>query len=295
MSDKTRTEAFQWRRQYGNQLDLLRRLGPSRQRLMQPVFEHPRHYVLLSARELGRRLEKDSATVVRTVRAMGFSSYKEFQHYLQELSTASTTPLDLMQAAAGLESDLPAYAKESLDRAAKNLQALRHNLNFPRVLAVVKRLYTARRILILAGDQAITLAKFMEYTLTMIGLPVFSAVTPGRVVHASRNVGSADVVIALTFGRGLRQTVTGFKQARGNGAFCVGISDTLLSPLARYAQELFVASIESPSFAGSYVAPLALLDVILVTCAHYRRTRTLSQLKRAEEEQKTGFRWYSDS
>jgi DNA-binding MurR/RpiR family transcriptional regulator len=295
MSDKKQLEAFQWRRQYGNQLDLLRRLGPSRQRLMQPVFEHPRHYVLLSARELGRRLEKDSATVVRTVRAMGFSSYKEFQHYLQELSTASTTPLDLMQAASGVESDLPAYAKESLDRDAKNLQALRHNLNFQRVLAVVRRLYAARRILILAGDQAITLAKFMEYTLTMIGLPVFSAVTPGRVVHAARNVSSADVVIALTFGRGLRQTVTGFKQARNNGAFCVGISDTLLSPLARHAQELFVASIESPSFAGSYTAPLALLNVILVTCAHYRRSRTLNQLKRAEEEQKTGFRWYVEA
>jgi hypothetical protein len=49
-------------RQYESQLDLLSRLAPSRQRLMQSVFEHPRHYALLSARELGRQLKKDSAT-----------------------------------------------------------------------------------------------------------------------------------------------------------------------------------------------------------------------------------------
>jgi RpiR family transcriptional regulator, carbohydrate utilization regulator len=292
MSNTAQVQAFQRSRKYGSQLNLLKRLGPSRQRLMQPVFEHPRHYVLLSARGMARELKKDSATVVRTVRAMGFNNYKEFQHYLQELSVASTTPLDLMKGVSGFDSDLPAYAKESLERDSTNLQSLRQNLDFKRVLAVVKRLYAARRILILAGDQAITLAKFIEYTLTMIGLPVFSAVTPGRVVHAVRNVGSADVVVGLTFGRGLRQTVTGFKQARSNDAFCVGISDTLLSPLARYAHELFVTSIESPSFAGSYVAPMALLNVILVTCAHYRRARTINQLKQAEEEQRTGFRWY---
>lgn len=292
MSNGTRVEASRRSRQHGSQLDLLKRLSPNRQRLMQAVFEYPRHYVLLSAREMGRQLKKDSATVVRTVRAMGFSSYKEFQHYLQELSIASTTPLDLMNGVSWLDSDLPAHAKESLDRDAKNLQLLRHNLDFKHVLAVVKRLYAARRILLLAGDQAITLAKFMEYTLAMIGLPVFSAVTPGRVVHAVRNVGSADVVIGLTFGRGLRQTVGGLKQARNNGAFCVGISDTLLSPLASSAHEFFVTSVESPSFAGSYVAPLALLNVIFLTCAHYRRARTIRQLKQAEEEQRTGFRWY---
>src|SRR5437588_6787013 len=61
-----------------------------------------------------------------------------------------------------------------------------------------------------------------------------------------------------TLFRSLRQTVEGAEQARANGAHCVGIADTYLSPLARECHEVFLASIESTSFGASYVAPIAL-------------------------------------
>jgi DNA-binding MurR/RpiR family transcriptional regulator len=86
--------------------------------------------------------------------------------------------------------------------------------------------------------------------------------------------------------------VEGAQQARARGAYCVGIADTFLSPLARECNELFVASIESTSFAASYAAPIALLNAVLVTCAQYRRTQTLVIVKELAEEQRKGFRWY---
>ncbi len=278
---------------WGSQSELLGRLNPSRRQLVFPILEHPHDYVLLSARELSRRLKRDSATLVRTVRAMGFRSYREFQQYLQELSIAHATPLDFMQRAATSHATSPAYVRESLDRDIKHLQMLRQTLDhdFKRMFALARRVYSARWILILGGDQAAVLAEFLEYALKILGLPAFSAVTSGRVVHNVRNVTGRDIVIAISFGRGLRQTVEGLKQARENGAYCVGISDTPLSPLTRYAQEYFITSIESPSFAGSYVAPMALLNIMLVTCANYRKARTIAQLKKAEAEQRTGFRW----
>jgi len=278
----------------GSQSDLLKKLNPSRRELMRQIFEHPRQYVLLSTRDAARHLKRDSATLIRAVAAMGFGGYREFQHYLHELAVTHATPLDLMKGTASLDSNLPAYAEESLDRDIKNLQLLRNNLDFQRVFALVKKLYRARRILILGGDQAANLAASLEYSLTMIGLPALAAVTAGRVVHTIRNVETRDVVIAITFGRGLRQTVEGLKQARNNGAYCVGIGDTFLSPLERHAHAFFIVSVESPSFAASYAAPEALLNVILVTCANYRRARTIAQLKRAEEEQRTGSRWYHE-
>ncbi|SRR5712692_798026 len=280
---------------WGRQSDLLGRLNPSRQQLVFPILEHPYDYVLLSARELARRLKRDSATLVRTVRAMGFRNYREFQQYLQELSIAHATPLELMQRAVTPNAKFPAYARESLDRDIRHLQMFRQTLDsdFKRVFAVTRKFYSARWILILGGDQAAVLAEFLEYALKIIGLPALSAVTSGRVVHNVRSVIGKDIVIAISFGRGLRQTVEGLKQARENGAYCVGISDTPLSPLTRYAHEYFITSIESPSFAGSYVAPMALLNIMLVTCANYRMARTIAQLKKAEEEQRTGFRWCS--
>jgi DNA-binding MurR/RpiR family transcriptional regulator len=102
-------------------------------------------------------------------------------------------------------------------------------------------------------------------------------------------------VIAMSFRRCLRQTVDGMRQARSRGAHCVGITDTFISPISRFANESFLASVESNHFGGdSYVAPMALLDVMLVACANYQRSRTMKIVREAAEEQSRGFRWYED-
>ena len=88
------------------------------------------------------------------------------------------------------------------------------------------------------------LVKFLHYNLSVIDLPAVAGTTPGEVVHAVRGLRQRDLVIAISFRRGLRQTVEGLRQARANGAYCVGISDTHLSPLARFAHEYFVAPVE---------------------------------------------------
>lgn len=78
------------------------------------------------------------------------------------------------------------------------------------------------------------------------------------------------------------------------GAHCVGITDSFVSPIARYANEFFLAPVESSSYGVSYVAPMALLNMLLVACANYRRTRAMRFLKEADKEQRTGFRWYQE-
>ena len=98
--------------------------------------------------------------------------------------------------------------------------------------------------------------------------------------------------IDISYGRGLRQTVEGLRQARDNGAYCVGITNTLVSPIGQFAHESFLTSIETPSFGSSYVAPMALFNVIVVACANHRRSRTLTLMKQLEQEQRHGFRWY---
>jgi RpiR family carbohydrate utilization transcriptional regulator len=272
---------------------LLEHLSPKRREIMRPVLEQPREYVLLTLRGLSRRLRLDPSSMVRIVRGMGFESYAAFRQYLHELSIVAATPLEVMQADSG-DSNLPTHLRASLGQDLKNLQLLRQSTDLPRIVRLAGRLYRARRILILGGDMATSLVHFLEWNLTILGLPVSSAVSPGSVVHRVRTLGRSDVVVAITFRRGLRQTVEGLQAARARGAYCVGISDTYLSPLHRFAHECFHASIQSPSFPGSYVAPMALLNLILVATANYRRSRTLALLKAADEEQRRGFRWFSD-
>ena len=104
-----------------------------------------------------------------------------------------------------------------------------------------------------------SLALYLDYNLAMLGLDTVAALSPGEIVHRARHVSNKDVVFAISYGRGLRQTVEGLKQASENGAFCVAMSDTFLSPLTRLADQFFLTSAEHVSFADSYVAGMSLL------------------------------------
>ena len=267
-------------------------LSIKRQEIIRPILEHPREYVLLSVRAIAKRLKTDPATIVRIVRGLGFPAYRDFQRHLHDLSIAFATSLDTMKTASS-DSGMPGHVRDSLEQDLKNLQGLKHSLDARRLVATAKRFYSARRILVVAGDLAATLADYIEYEMSLLGLPVFAATSAGHISHLVRSLTRQDLVLAISFRRGLRQTVEGVQQAREHGAHCIGITDTYLSPLARECNEVFLASVESTSFGASYVAPVALVNALLATCGQYRRSKTLALVKQAAEEQRRGFRWYS--
>lgn len=270
----------------------LSQLSPKRQETIRPALEHPGEYVLLSIRALAQRLDTDPATTVRIVRGMQFSSYREFQHYLHELSIAHATSLDTMQTGNGGKGTISTQTRASLDQDLKNMDRLIHSLDAKRIAALARRIYRARHIVILGGDLAANLVNFLGHHLMILGLPVSTATSPAEVVHKVRHVGKRDLVIAISYGRGLRQTVEGLRQARHNKAYCVGVTNTLISPIGQFAHECFLTAIGTPSFGASYAAPMAFLNVVVVACANHRRPRTLALLKKVEEEQRHGFRWY---
>jgi DNA-binding MurR/RpiR family transcriptional regulator len=267
-------------------------LSIKRQEIIRPILEHPREYVLLSVRAMAKRLETDPATIVRIVRGLGFASYRDFQRHLHELSLAFATSLDTMQSG-DRDVSMPAHVRDSLEQDLKNVQGLKHSLDARRLVALAKRFYNARRIILLAGDLAVCLAHYLEYQISLLGLPIFAATSAGRILHVVRAVNKKDLVIAISFRRGLRQTVEGAHQARARGAYCVGISDTYVSPLLHECDEVFLASIESTSFGASYTAPAALTNALLAAVGHYRRAQTLALAKEIAEEQRKGSRWYN--
>lgn len=267
-------------------------LSAKRQEIIRPILEHPRDYVLLSVRAMAKRLKTDPATVVRIVRGLGFASYRDFQRHLHDLSIAFATSLDTMQSA-GKVTSMPAYVRDALEQDLKNLHGLKNSLDASRLISLAKRVYDARRIVLLAGDLAAFLADYLEYQITLLGLPVFTATSAGRIAHLVRTVNKSDLVLAISFRRGLRQTVEGVHLAKARDAYCVGITDTYVSPLARECDEVFLASVESTSFGASYTAPVALVNAILAACGQYRRPQTLAIVKEIAEEQRKGFRWYT--
>ena len=268
-------------------------LSTKRQEIVRPILEHPRDYVLLSVRALAKKLRTDPATIIRIVHGLGFENYKQFQRHVHELSLAYATSLDTMQQS-DASSGTNAPVRDSLFRDLKNLQGLKNALDPARLNTLAKRVYAARRIVILGGDLAAVLVEYLGYQLNLLGLPISVATSAGAVTHTVRSLTRQDVVVSITFRRGLRHTVEGTQQARLHGAYCVGITDTYVSPLARTCHEVFIASIDSVFFGASYAAPIALANAILTAVGEFRRSRTMEIVRELAEEQRKGSRWYGN-
>jgi DNA-binding MurR/RpiR family transcriptional regulator len=277
-----------------NLQERLGKLTAKRQEVLRPVLEHPRGFVLLSVRDMAKRLHTDPATVIRIVRVLGFANFREFQRHLHDLSIAYATSADTMQAGGAGGDGRHSPVSDAIERDLQNLQALKNTLDSARVVELAKRIYEARKIVISAGDLASFLADYLEYHLTLLGLPVYAATNAGRIVHLTRALSKEDLVIAISFRRGLKQTVEGAKQAKHHGAYLVAITDTFLSPLARLADETFLAGIETPSFGASYAAPVALLNALLAACGQIRRLETMEIVREISEEQRHGYRWFQE-
>jgi len=268
-------------------------LSTKRQEIIRPILEHPRDYVLLSVRALAKKLRTDPATIIRIVHGLGFENYKQFQRHVHELSLAYATSLDTMQQSEGSGNANPP-ARDSLFRDLKNLQGLKNALDPSRLNALAKKVYAARRIVILGGDLAAVLVEYLGYQLNLLGLPISVATSAGAVTHTVRSLTRQDVVVSITFRRGLRHTVEGTQQARLHGAYCVAITDTYVSPLARTCHEVFIASIDSVFFGASYTAPIALANAMLTAVGEFRRSRTMEIVRELAEEQRKGSRWYGN-
>jgi len=269
----------------------LQQLSEGRRETIRPVLENPREFVLLNVRDMAERLQTGPATVVRIVRALGFDSYKEFQHYLHYLSVSSATILDSMQAGGSIVEPTK-ILQGSRQQIQQNIEFVLERLDLHQVQNIATRIDDADRTLLLGGDMAAPLVEYMEYHLTIAGLPVVAATSPGRASHLARSAGNRDVALGISFRRGLRMTIEGIQRAKDNGAYCIGVTDSPLSPLARFSDQLVIVPINSLSFAASYVAPIALIDLITAGVGSLRRKQVVDRLREADFEQKHGYRWY---
>ena len=175
------------------------------------------------------------------------------------------------------------------------MRVLKSSLPTERVVELAALMHRSRRILVVGVDLAASLAWFLAYGLAPLGFgaeaPVGSA---GNLQHKIDLLTREDLVIAISFGRCLRETVESVLRARDRGIPTFGITDGDSTPVAMHCDGHLIAPILSPSYTGSYVAPMALINTIMLACAHLRPRRALAMLGRTEAEYRSGERWYQE-
>ena len=270
-------------------------LSGSRRRLIREILDNHEQTFFLSSREMAKRYNVNAATIVRTVQALGYERFADFAADLRQHFVKHITPYTVLKAATQEKRSVTDQVQHCVERDVESLSVLRSSMATERAVALAKRIHGARRILVVGVDLAASLAWFLAYGLTPLGFDAEAPVgSTGNLQHKIDLLTDKDLMVAISFGRCLRETVEAVERAHGRGVPTFGITDSDTTPIALHCNDYLVASTSSPSFTGSYVAPMALLNTIIVACAHLRPKRALAMLSRTEQEYRTGTRWYQE-
>ena len=270
-------------------------LSGSRRRLIREILDKHEETFFLSSRELAKRYNVDAATIVRTIQALGYERFADFAADLRQHFVNHITPYTVLKAATQEKRSVTQQIQHCLERDVESLSVLRSSLEAGRAVDLAKRIHGARHIFVVGVDLAASLAWFLAYGLIPLGFAAEAPVgSTGNLQHKIDLLTPKDLLVAISFGKCLRETVEAVDRARGRGIPTFGITDSDTTPIALHCDDYLLAPTSSPSFTGSYVAPMALLNTIIVACAHLRPKRALAMLSRTEQEYRTGRRWYQE-
>lgn len=270
-------------------------LNPRRRQLVRAILDSADETCFLSSRELAKRYRVDATTILRATQVLGYQSYSDFSADLRQHFVTRITPYAVLKAATREKASVADHIDHALEKSLENLNSLKLDLDRGRVIELAKLIKRSRRVVVIGLDFAAALAIYLAYGLSALG---FDAEAPagstGTLQHKVKVLTSKDVLVAISFGQCLRDTVEAVLRAKKRGVPTFGISDRATTPIARYCDSHLVASVVSPSFLNSYVAPTAAINAIHVACSHVDPKRALTRLRPTDREYASGPRWYRE-
>jgi DNA-binding MurR/RpiR family transcriptional regulator len=271
------------------------KLNARRQRLVRAILDSADETCFLSSREMAKRYHVDATTILRTTQVLGYDSFADFSADLRQHFVSRITPYTALKAATREHRSVSDHIDHALDKALDNLNILKSELDRQRVIELAKLIKRSRHVLVVGLDFASSLSYYLAYGLLALGFDAEAPIgSSGNLQYKVEVLTSRDVLVAISFGQCLRDTVEAVLRAKKQGVPTFGITDSNTSPIARYCDAHLIAPVVSPSFLNSYVAPMAAISAIHVACAHIDPKRSLNRLRPTDREYASGHRWYRE-
>ena len=271
------------------------KLNARRQRLVHAILDSADETCFLSSREMAKRYRVDATTILRTTKVLGYRTFAEFTADLRQHFVARITPYTVLKAATSERRSIGDHVDQALDKAQENLNNLKTQFEKQKVIDLARTIKRSRHVLVVGLDFAAALSDYLAYGLLALGFDAEAPIgSSGSLQYKVEVLTPKDVLIAISFGQCLRDTVEAVQHARSQGVPTFGITDSEISPIARYCDTYLITPVVSPSILNSYVAPVAAVNAIHVACAHLDPNRSLSRLRPTDREYASGHRWYRE-
>jgi len=238
----------------------------------------------MTASKLGKTVGVSESTVVRFAVDLGYDGFPNMQKAMQEMVMNRLTSVQRIEVAndrIGDQDVVGLVLQSDIEKLRQTADTVRRDDFKAAIQAILK----ARRIYILGVRSAAPLANFLGYYLNYMFPNVHIVTTSGTSEMFEKIVGinEEDVVVAISFPRYSTSTAKGTSYCRSVGATVISLTDNLESPLAEHSDFVLVAKSDMVSLVDSLVAPLSVINAMIVALASCRKKELEASFNELEQ------------
>ena len=253
-------------------------------RIAEYILEHYDKVAFMTAAKLGATVGVSESTVVRFATEIGYAGYPELQKAVQEMIRNKMTSLQRLEMAANLhdsDSVLDTILSNDMDIIRQTMEETCHHSFYRAAEAIAQ----AKKVYIIGARSSQALATFLAYYLNFIveNLVLINVTSEEEIFEQMIRIDSQDAIIGISFPRYSTKAIKALDFASSRGAKVVAITDSAVSPLAESADYLLLARSDMASFVDTLVAPLSLINALIVAIAINKKEEVADLFQKLED------------
>lgn len=237
----------------------------------------------MTASKLGKTVGVSESTVVRFAGVLGYDGYAGFQRAIQELVRTKLTPnqrIEMTKKRIGRGDVLDNVMESDINKIRYTLD----NLNKESFYKSVDTILESANVYIMGARSSEPVARILQYNLSLIfdNIKFVNPTSSQEVFEQMYSIGEKDCLIAFSFPRYSQKIISAVKFARSKGARVIVVTDSDLSPLAEFATYTLTAQSDMASFMDSLVAPISIINAIIVEITNRREKQIVARFDELE-------------
>lgn len=263
--------------------DQYNKFSKGHKRLADFVLNNYEQAVFMTAARLGDEVGISESTTVRFAKELGYEGYPEFKQALEELVMTHLNSVQRMEVS---YADIP--REHILERVLlsdiEKIKQTNEVCKSDAFLQAVDAILSARKVYVVGVRSCAPLAEFLSYYLRMAveDVNLISTNSINEIFEQMIRIGSSDVVIGISFPRYSQRAVKAMEFAKTRNAKIISITDSVNSPMYQYSDINLLAKSDMASIVDSLVAPLSLINALLVAVCTEKRAEVMATLTEME-------------
>ncbi len=237
----------------------------------------------MNVEQLSASVGVNEATVVRFSAELGFGKFQQFQRALQDYAKSKLTSIQRMDRAYDLYRDTDILSSV-LGADIEKIKTTLSGIDRAAFSSAIEKIANAKNIYIIGLRSASFLAGFLGYYLNHLfsNVHLINSATAGELFEQLFRVSEGDAVIGISFPRYSLRTVRALRYAKKMGASVIGITDGENSPILEISDHTLLARSDMDSFVDSLVAPLSVINALVVALGMMRKDEVSKSLAKLE-------------